>query len=63
MKSNEELETELQRRKEPIVLTPEETCNYVDICPYKKPNCFGDNPNRKWRFICDIEQLKALNGK
>lgn len=61
MENKDGLVTEFQYRKEPIVLTIEETCKYINVCPYKKINCMSNSPNRHNRFICDIEKLKNLN--
>lgn len=63
MDEKEDLKNEFYDRKKPIVVEPNETCKYVDVCPYKEPNCFGAYPDRKWRFVCDIGKLKEMNGK
>jgi len=53
-------ETDFWYRKEPILLRPGEVCKYIELCPFKKPDCFGANSNRKWDFVCDIKKLKDL---
>lgn len=40
------INSDFEQRKEPIVLAPGEVCKYVDICPYKQPNCYGASKNR-----------------
>lgn len=54
------LESDFWNRKEPIYLKPGQTCEYVEICPFKQPNCYGANSERDWDFVCDIQKLKEI---
>lgn len=58
-----DIKTEFEYRKDPIVLEPGEVCKYVNICPYKQPNCYGTNKEREWDFVCDINKLRNIFGE
>lgn len=55
-----DIETDFEYRTEPIVLEPGEVCKYVNICPYKQPNCYGANGERSWDFVCDLTKLREI---